>query len=77
MLLWLFQIVLLDDFYRLQKTDMLKSSSQSIVQNINNENLDALVDRIAEENNVAFSSPPIPWWRWHRRIFPPAASYTI
>ena len=23
MLLWLFQIVLLDDFYRLQKTDML------------------------------------------------------
>ena len=52
MLLWLFQIVLLDDFYRLQKTDMLKSSSQSIVQNINNENLDALVDRIAEENNV-------------------------
>lgn len=31
---------------------MLKSSSQSIVQNINNENLDALVDRIAEENNV-------------------------
>ena len=52
MLLWLFQIVLLDDFYRLQKTDMLKSSSESIVQNINNENLDALVDRIAEENNV-------------------------
>lgn len=52
MLLWLFQIVLLDDFYRLQKTDMLKSSSQSIVQNINNKNLDALVDRIAEENNV-------------------------
>lgn len=52
MLLWLFQIVLLDDFYRLQKTDALKTSSLSIVQNINNENLSALVDRIAEENNV-------------------------
>ena len=52
MLLWLFQIVLLDDFYRLQKTDMLKSSSQSIVQNINNENLDALVEVAAEEGYI-------------------------
>ena len=52
MLLWLFQIVLLDDFYRLQKTDMLKSSSQSIVQNINNENLDALVEVAADEGYI-------------------------
>lgn len=51
-LLWLFQIVLLDDFYRLQKTDMLKASSQSIVQNIDSEDLSALVNRIAEQNNV-------------------------
>ncbi len=51
-LLWLFQIVFLDDFYRIQKTDMLKSSSESIVRNIDNENLSALAERIAEENDV-------------------------
>ncbi|NLO86618.1 MAG: HAMP domain-containing histidine kinase [Clostridiales bacterium] len=51
-LLWLFQIVFLDEFYRLQKTEMLKSSSDSIVRNINNENLQTLVDRIAEDNEV-------------------------
>lgn len=52
MLLWLFQIVFLDEFYRLQKTEMLKSSSDSIVRNINNENLQTLADRIAEDNEV-------------------------
>ena len=51
-LLWLMQIVFLDDFYRMQKTDMLKSSSESIVRNIDNENLQALVERIAEENGM-------------------------
>ena len=51
-LLWLFEIVFLDDFYRLQKTDMLRASSDSIVGNIDNENLPTLVDRIAEENGV-------------------------
>lgn len=51
-LLWLFQIVFLDEFYRFQKTEMLKSSSESIVRNIDNENLQTLVDRIAEQNGV-------------------------
>ena len=51
-LLWLFQIEFLDDFYRLQKTDMLRSSSNSIVGNIDNDDLQTLVDRIAEENSV-------------------------
>lgn len=50
--LWLCQIVFLDDFYRLQKMDMLKSSSDSIVRNIDNEDLFALAERIAEQNNV-------------------------
>lgn len=52
MILWLFQVVFLDEFYRLQKTDMLRSSSKSIVQNIDNANLETLVTRIAEQNNV-------------------------
>ena len=51
-LLWLFQIVLLDDFYRWQKEEMLRTSSQSIAGNINNPGLKALADRIAEQNNV-------------------------
>ncbi len=51
-ILWLLQIVLLDDFYRMQMVDMLKSSSESIVRNIDNEDLQSLVDRIAEQNSV-------------------------
>lgn len=51
-LLWLFQIVFLDEFYRMQKTEMLRSFSESIVHNIDNENLQTLADRIAEQDNV-------------------------
>ena len=51
-LLWLFQIVLLDDFYRMEKTEMLRSFSESIVHNIDHQNLQALIDRIAEQDNV-------------------------
>ena len=51
-LLWLFQIVFLDDFYRMQITDTLRASSESVVRNIDNENLEQLVDRIAEQYNV-------------------------
>lgn len=51
-LLWLFQIVFLDEFYRMQKTEMLRSFSNSMVHNIDNENLQTLADRIAEQDNV-------------------------
>lgn len=51
-LLWLFQVVFLDDFYRMQKREMLHSSAESLVQNIDNKNLSTLAYRIAEENNV-------------------------
>jgi len=51
-LLWLFQIVFLDEFYRMQKTDTLRTSSESIVRNIDNANLETLAERIAEQNNV-------------------------
>lgn len=52
LLLWLMQIVFLNEFYRMQKTSMLVSSSESIVRNIDNENLQDLSDRIAEEHTV-------------------------
>lgn len=52
LLLWLFQIVLLDEFYHWQKRDMLRASSDSIVRNIDNENLQTLIERISEQNNV-------------------------
>jgi signal transduction histidine kinase len=52
-LLWLFQIVLLDDFYRMLKTATLKRSAQTIAQNIDNPELQTLVERISQENDVS------------------------
>ncbi len=52
MLLWLFQIVFLDEFYRFQKTEMLKSFSYSMAHNIDNQNVQALADRIAQQDNM-------------------------
>ena len=50
--LWLFQIVFLDEFYRLQLTDSLRASSDSIARNIDNPDLEQLTDRIAERDGV-------------------------
>ncbi len=52
-LLWLFQIVLLDDFYRMLKTATLKRSAEAIVQNIDNPDLQTLVERISQENDMS------------------------
>ena len=52
LILWLFQVVFLDDFYRMQKTNLLRSTSESIVRNIDNDSLNTLVSRIAEENST-------------------------
>ena len=51
-LLWVMQTVLLEDVYRRQKTSQLQTSAQSLVWNIDNENLAALAERIAENNNI-------------------------
>ena len=51
-LLWLFQIVLLDDFYRWDKTRQVRQASDTLVDNIDNEWLSHLIDRLAEENDV-------------------------
>ncbi len=51
-LLWVFQIALLSDFYRLQKTNMLTSSIDTLQKNIDNEDLQLLADRLAEANDI-------------------------
>ncbi len=51
-LLWVFQIVLLDDFYRMLKTATLKRTAETIAQNIDNPELQTLVERISQENDV-------------------------
>jgi signal transduction histidine kinase len=51
-LLWVFQIALLPDFYQLQKTNMLSANVNTLAQNIDNEDLQLLADRISEANDV-------------------------
>ena len=51
-LLWLFQIVWLDDFYRWDKTNQVRHASDTLVDNIDNERLSHLADRLAEENDL-------------------------
>ena len=52
LILWLFQIVFLDDFYRSLKTDMLNSSALILESNINNVDIQALAERVGQENDV-------------------------
>lgn len=51
-LLWLFQTVLLNDFYKYQKTSMLTSSAESIAKNIENADIGTLITHISEQNDV-------------------------
>jgi signal transduction histidine kinase len=51
-LLWLFQIVFLESFYKAIKTQAIKSSAESITRNIDNEDITTLIDRIAEQNSM-------------------------
>lgn len=51
-LLWVFQIVLLEGFYRFQKTGMLTASADSLARNISNQDLGSLVERISQQNDV-------------------------
>lgn len=52
MLLWLFQTVFLESFYKGIKTRNIQSCAQSIVDNINNSELQSLVDEIAQQNDI-------------------------
>ena len=51
-MLWFFQIVFLDDFYRYIKINNIKSSAETIEKNIDNDNLNVLLNSIAEQNQT-------------------------
>lgn len=51
-LLWLFQMVWLDDFYRWNKTRQIRQASDAVAANLDNEQLDALMDHLASRNDV-------------------------
>lgn len=54
-LLWIFQTVLLDRFYKSIKFRSVETSAQAISRNIDNEDLDSLVARIAQSSEVCIS----------------------
>jgi signal transduction histidine kinase len=51
-LMWLFQVVFLDSFYKTIKIKEVKDSASSIMKNLESENLEELVKRISVSNNV-------------------------
>lgn len=51
-LLWLMQIVWLDDFYRWDKTRQITQAADAVESNIGNDQLSALMDRLAQQNDV-------------------------
>ena len=51
-LLWLFQIVFLNDFYQAIKKNEIQKTAQTISQNIDNENVETLIDQIGDRFDV-------------------------
>lgn len=51
-LLWLFQIVWLDDFYRWNKTRQIHQAVEAVAANLDNEDLHGLVDHLASRNDL-------------------------
>ena len=51
-LLWLFQIVWLDDFYRYSKTRQIRSAAETVAGNLEDENIALLMDMLSAQNDV-------------------------
>lgn len=51
-LLWLFQMVWLDDFYRWDKTRQLREASDAVAANLDSDELDSLIDHLAGRSDV-------------------------
>lgn len=49
-MLWLFQIVFLDDFYKAIKINNIKSSAETIEKNVDNEDMETLLESISKSN---------------------------
>lgn len=54
-LLWFFQTVFLDPFYRWAKSTSIKNSVNSVVENIDHANLQTLIDKLSEDNEIQIS----------------------
>lgn len=51
-LLWLFQVVFLDSFYKLIKSNMIKNVTSDIVKNIDEVDLDTYISEVSQANDV-------------------------
>ena len=51
-LLWVFQVLLLEDFYRIYKSSQIQHTAEALVQNVNNEELASLAEHLGEQNDV-------------------------
>jgi signal transduction histidine kinase len=51
-LLWLFQVVFLDNFYKAIKVNEIRQSATTLVKNLENENLPELINEIALKNDI-------------------------
>jgi len=54
-ILWFFQIIYLDDFYKKIKTNQIEDAANSIVENIDNEDISTLIQRIAQRYDSCVS----------------------
>lgn len=50
-LLWLFQVVFLDSFYRMIKTQQIKETANEIVENITDDNLNDFIDTMSNNSD--------------------------
>ena len=51
-LLWLFQIVWLDDFYRYSRTRQIRGAAEAVAGNLEDENITLLMDMLSAQNDV-------------------------
>ena len=51
-MLWLFQIVGLDDFYRYHKTKQVISTAEAMLSNLDNPEVEVLADQLSAQNDV-------------------------
>lgn len=51
-IMWLFQIVWLDDFYRYYKTNQVSSSARAVLNNLDHEEVQVLADQLSSQNDV-------------------------
>ena len=51
-LLWLFQVVFLDTFYRIIKTQSIEATAETISKNVDNPQFEDLLDRVAHQSSI-------------------------